>query len=468
MSSTERLAFGAGPNGLPGLALPAPDSRESGDSIPRPVANPASDRLAYRALVAFALVLLTRPQDQLRWLEPLHLASVTGTVALVALIFGRLSRGASIIPMGFEMRAVLAFAGVMLATAPFSVWPGGAVAVFTDLFSKVIVVFAVIVGSVTTRARLGRVMAVVVGGTSYVAIRAVIDYVRGANLVEGDRLVGAVGGMFGNPNDLALNMVAILPLAIALALDRGRPALRRLAVVGIPAMALSIILSKSRGGTLGLLAMLAVLLYQMRRVRPAVAVLVIAASLAALPVLPSSFLSRMSSIYDPSQDPTGSREARKRLLREGYQAFLDNPLVGLGAGQFRNYKPNLREESWRESHNALLQVASELGIFGLIVFVVIIGSGFRATLQAGRLLRRARAPSRTRSSPRARGRRDLELYAVALVASMTGWMVAAMFASVAYYWTLYLVLGLAVSLRNIVKDEVRVEVRRGPWTVRAA
>ena len=31
---------------------------------------------------------------------------------------------------------------------------------------------------------------------------------------------------------------------------------------------------------------------------------------------------------------------------------------------------------------------------------------------------------------------------------------AAMFASVAYYWTLYLVLGLAITLRNITLREV--------------
>jgi F0F1-type ATP synthase assembly protein I len=46
------------------------------------------------------------------------------------------------------------------------------------------------------------------------------------------------------------------------------------------------------------------------------------------------------------------------------------------------------------------------------------------------------------------------MYASAMLASLTGWLIAAMFASVAYYWTLYLVLGLAIALREIARREV--------------
>ena len=89
-----------------------------------------------------------------------------------------------------ELLAILAFGGVMLVTAPFSVWPGGAVGVFTDLFSKVIVVFALMLNTVTTRARFEQFVSVVVVGASYVAARTVFDYLRGINLVEGGRAGG--------------------------------------------------------------------------------------------------------------------------------------------------------------------------------------------------------------------------------------------------------------------------------------
>jgi len=351
---------------------------------------------------------------------------------------------------------VLALALIMLGTAPFSIWPGGAVGVVTDLFSKVVVVYALILNTLTTRQRFEQFVTVVVLSCSYVAVKAVVDYGLGVHLVEQNRLEGQ-GGLFGNPNDMALNMVAFLPLAIIVMLWRGRPLVRGTLAIGTLALVAAIIFSKSRGGTLGLLAMIAVLLYQVRRVRPSVAVAVIVAGLVTIPLLPSSFTQRMSSIMNPEEDITGSREARKRLMREAYQAYLDHPVFGLGAGQFHNYNPADREEVWHEAHNAWLQVASELGTGGLLVFTVIVGSGFVAGLQGVAAVRRSR-PRRTRRSrePAALiARRDrLQLYASAVLASLTGWVVAAMFASVAYYWTLYLVLGLAITLRDITLREV--------------
>jgi O-antigen ligase len=262
-------------------------------------------------------------------------------------------------------------------------------------------------------------------------------------------VVGAVGGLFGHPNDLVLDMGTFLRLAVALSRVRGRPLVRALALIGVPAIAAAIIFSKSRGGTVGLVLMLIALLYQMRRSRPGVAVAVVAMCVAALPLLPQSFMLRMSSIYNAEEDPTGSREARKDLLREGYEAFLGHPVFGLGAGQFSNYQPDEREEAWRETHNAVLQVAAELGVFGLVVFIVVVGSGFAAVFRAVAALRRTRHPPPNGSG----ARQELELFGAALVAGLTGWVAAAMFASVAYYWTFYLVLGLAVTYCDITLQD---------------
>lgn len=461
----ERLAFGGG-------FVEAAPAQPVAEALPSDVrafdaAAEMRDRVAYRALLAFTLVLFVRPQDVIPVLDPLHLAEVFGTFGIVALAVGRLNRGLPVTTITLELGAVLAFAGVMLGTAPFSIWPGGSVGVVTDLFSKVIVVFVLIINTLTTRARFERFVNVVVVSCSYVAVRAVLDYGMGLNLVEDGRVQGA-GGLFGNPNDMALNLVAFLPLAIILALGRAKPALKAVLAIGTPAILAAIIFSKSRGGTLGLVGMVVVLLFHIRRVRPGVAAAVVAVSLVTVPLLPASFTQRMSSIIHPEEDTTGSREARKRLLKEAWHAYLDHPVLGLGAGQFHNYNPSDREETWREAHNAWLQVASELGTGGLLVFAIMVGSGFTAGVQASRALRRARV-KRKRNRPkdetsRLTARREpLELYAAAVLASLTGWLIAAMFASVAYYWTLYLVLGLAITLREIVRREVaaapRVESR---------
>lgn len=454
----ERLAFSLGNTHAAAAAGVQPQAlaaTTTSRAIPTPAEAADDDNIAFKALLAFTFVLFMRPQDLLPFLRPLHLADVTATVALITLIWGRMARGVPITRYTPELVAVAGLGAVMLATAPFSLWPGGAVAVFTELYSKVILVFALIVNTVTTRARFERLITVIVLGTSYIGVRAVIDYGRGVNLVEGNRVTGAVGGLFGNPNDMALNMVAFLPLAIVLALRQSRPLIRLLALIGVPALAMAIVFSQSRGGAVGMIAMLLVLLYHMRRIRPGIAALVVAAAFASLPLLPSTFTDRMSSIFNPEEDPTGSREARKRLLHEGLAAFAANPLVGLGAGQFKNYLPDERQEAWRETHNAVLQVASELGVVGLIIFLGVVYMGFKAGVRAAKALRRARRQHQARAPGRTRRDRDpLELYTAAMLASLTGWFAAAMFASVAYYWTFYLVLGLAVTLREITLAEM--------------
>jgi O-antigen ligase len=466
-AAEERLAFG-GTGGV--IAGARPEAEARAETVEVDAAAESRDRVAYRALLAFTLVLFVRPQDTIGILDPLHLAEVFGTFGIIALAVGRLNRGLPVAKITLEFGAVLAFGGIMLATAPFSIWPGGSVSVVTELFSKVIVVFMLIINTLTTRARFERFVNVVVVSCSYVAVRAVLDYAMGLNLVEDGRVQGA-GGLFGNPNDMALNLVAFLPLAIILLLGRAKPLLRCVLAIGTPAILAAIIFSKSRGGTLGLVGMVAVLLFHIRRVRPSVAVAVVAVTLITIPLLPASFTERMSSIIHPEEDTTGSREARKRLLREAWQAYLDHPVLGLGAGQFHNYNPTDREETWREAHNAWLQVASELGTAGVFVFGVIVISGFVAGVQASRALRRARKQGkrsrRSKATERWIAEREpLELYAAAVIASLTGWLVAAMFASVAYYWTLYLVLGLAITLRDIARRELAL-TGSVPRTVRA-
>jgi O-antigen ligase len=414
------------------------------------------DVLAFRGLLAFTFVLFVRPQDSLPLLDVLHLGDLTALFSLAALVVARIRRGLPAVTVSRELGWVTGFGAVMILTAPLSIWPGGAVGMFIDLYSKVILIFALMVHTITTRARFDRLLSLVVGGTAYIAVRAVIDYARGVNLIEDGRVTGAVGGLFGNPNDLALNMVAFLPLGLALIQDRGaRPAVRLVALIGAPAMALAIIFSKSRGGAIGLVGMLLVFLYQMRRIRPGVTAAVIVACLATIPVLPSSFTGRMASIFDSEQDATGSREARKQLLREATEAFKHNPLFGIGAGQFVNYNPDGRQEAWRETHNTFLQVAAELGLVGLLVFLTILYCGFAATRQT-RLQLRGRGPGARARAPTFWNRSAPHLYSAALLASLSGWLLAAIFGSVAYYWTLYIVLALAVSHRDITARDVQL------------
>jgi len=414
----------------------------------------------YVGLFAFTAVLLLRPQDQVPGLTALHLAEVCVLIGIGPMVLHRIAHRLPAFKVNAETIALFLFGMVMIAGVPTSVWPSGALGEFSDKYLKIVIVFLLMMNTLTTPARLDRLMWLILLCVGVIAAKSIVNYAQGINLVEGGRLAGPIGGIFGNPNDLALNMVTFLPLAGVIALSKHRPTWRRLVAVGIAGlMVATIVLTRSRGGALGLAVALVALMFLGRKVRPGFAIIATLSLLAAAPMLPASFWARMNSIVDAEEDArmyTGSRAARSAVMQEGIAAFLDHPITGVGVGQFKNYNPPGRQQRWLETHNAMIQVAAETGVVGLLLFLFLIVRAATAAMSARRMLgdRRIRAPeNRGVLAPSDR----LALYenTVALSAGLAGWFVCALFASVAYNWTFYYVLALIVAARELVKERRR-------------
>jgi O-antigen ligase len=453
----ERLAFNFGPGTVPGQR--AIDAALAADARPTfATAQFAEPRdWGYLGLLAFTAVLLLRPQDQIKALTPFHLAEICAFAGIAPMVLHRFTRHLPVFRITPETTGLIAFGAVILATAPFSIWPGGVFEVFSD-YLKIVVVFVLMMNTLTTAKRIEQVTWLILVSCGYIGARAVFDYARGVNLVEGSRVAGAVGGIFGNPNDLALNMVTFLPAALMVALTRRHSMLRRLAAAAIVALMLAtVVFTKSRGGALGLGAVLVAMLFLGRQIRPGFAAMALGAVLLATPFAPTTFWDRMGSIFDEAQDKTqftGSREARRVLIAEGIDAFLEFPLTGVGAGQFKNYNPPERKERWRETHNALIQIAAETGIFGLLVFVFLIIRGGTAAASTRRLLARPR--KKAAHDPLSlvmtdTDRQTLYAYTAAMTAGLVGWFTCALFASVAYSWTFYYLLALIIAVRELAR-----------------
>ena len=474
----ERLVFGYGTsrNTAPSEVLRVNAETRKGEAAPQHPASvqPQSAAAAenrtdwpYLGLMVFTAMLFFRPQDLITPLRMLPMAEIAALFALGTLITGRLGRGLPLSRTTPEVIAVLAFALCILALAPFSVWMGGAIHTFTDLYAKVVLIFVLMVNTLTSPRRIEQFTWLIVIASGYIAGRTVLDYARGINLIENDRVQGAVGGMFKNPNDLALNMVAVLPLAGLFVFRPISPIKRGVAALAGVLMLFTIVATQSRAGTVGLVAMILVLAANIVKRKPGLVFAAALVGMLALPLLPSSYLHRIASITDKNLDQTGSREARSILLRESFDAFLAHPLTGVGAGQFKNYNPDERQEAWRESHNVVLQVAAELGIGGVIIFGFLVVRGFSGPIQTRRLLRRfdaGRGSQRNATGPPLDPReRDLfTTHAEVLSAALAGWFVCALFASVAYHWTFYYLLALAVVPRDYLRTrlgEVGVQPR---------
>ena len=443
--------------------VPAPASGTLSDAAAPYLPPVERPNWGFWGVFAFTALLFFRPQDTVRGLAPLHLPELVAIAALIAMIGHRVSRGLPIVRMSPEILGVCALAAVMLLTVPFSVWPGGALGTFTDVYFKVVLVFILMVNSVRGVIALRWFTWLILSAMGYVAARGVYDFATGQNLIKGERLHGSISGLMGNPNDLAMNMVTFLPLAVAIAIVKGRSLPRAIAALIACLMVATILFTKSRAGLLGLAAVLVVLFFEGRKLRRGFGVAAMVAVLAALPLMPSWFWTRLGSIANAEQDESGSRQARKDLMWEGWQTFLDHPIFGVGAGQFKNYNPPDRLQPWRETHNVLLQVAAELGIIGLCAFLFVLWQAVHALMWTRRMFgagkARARPPTPAGSLPvtdafRPEERDWLRMHTAAMSASLVGWIVCAQFASVGYYWTFYYLFALIVAARELTQDRI--------------
>ena len=415
----------------------------------------------YLGLLAFTTVLLLRPQDRVPALGPMHVAEICALLGIGPMLLHRFARRLPVFRVTPETLGLIVLGAAILATAPFSIWPGGAVQVFTDSYLKIVIVFVLMMNTLTTTARLERLTWLILVCTGVIAALAVRDYASGRNLVEGNRLAGPVGGIFGNPNDLAMNMTTFLPATIVVALSARRSPPRRVTAAVIALlMVATIIFTKSRGGLLGLTSAMLALWLMSGRIRGRLTAMAIAGVLLAGPLIPASFWARMTTIVNPEEDRqfTGSREARELVMGDGLNTFLEFPITGVGAGQFKNYNPSDRQAKYLETHNVLLQVAAELGIVGLLAFVFLLWRAAMAAWTTERLVTDKRWMALFAQRGKEDDGRALSEHTIGLTAGLVGWFVCAMFASVAYNWTFYYVLALLVAARELATDQLRVAI----------
>ncbi len=458
----ERLTFNVGGGTVPSRQVVEAAIAHGNEPTFATVAYNEPRDWGYAGLLAFTAVLMTRPQDTLTFLNPFHLAELCAIIGIAPMVLHRLSSRQPVFRVTPETTALIAFGAVILLTVPFSIWPGGSFGLFTDSYLKLLVIFVLMMNTLTTPKRIEQITWLIVICCGFIAARSVFDYARGLNLVEGNRLAGPVGGIFGNPNDLAMNMVTFMPAAMVIALSpRFSPSKRLLAALAAALMLATIVFTKSRGGFLGLSVMLGALILLGRKVRPGFGTIAVVAVLCATPFMPATFWERMASIIDDRKDKqefTGTREARWTVMKEGLRAFADYPLTGIGAGQFQNYNPPGRKEAWKETHNAPIQVAAETGMFGLAAFLFLVvraGLGARTTR---RLLERGAGRGqldRLGTIMTTEDRRAMRSHSVAMTAGFLGWFVCSLFASVAYNWTFYYLLALIVASREMVLARLR-------------
>jgi O-antigen ligase len=419
-------------------------------------ATPGAHRLAFAGLYLFTLLLYTRPNELFsQVLGDFPLAKIVAVITLLGFFGSRLLAGEklSVFPIELRMLAIIVALGV--AFIPAATSPGDSIEVLTDTFLKVVAIFVLLINLINTRERLQKMMKLVVICGSVLALFAMLSYFTGKftvvtrgeeGTVVGLRITGIVGGIFGNPNDLATSLNLLIPFAVVLALLR-RGAARLFYLACAALLGLGVILTFSRGGFLGLVAMVAVLVWKVgRQNRALTAVAFVVITMTFLIAMPVGYSSRITTIFDSSSDQTGSSEERQELLERAASVAANHPIIGVGIGNYPIY--SLHD---RRAHNSYLEISAELGVAGLIAYLIMIFAPLRSLRRIERDSIKARAAGG--------GERATVTYylGAAIQASLVVYLICSCFGSIQYLWFLYYPLAYAVCLRQMHKAEAAAQ-----------
>ena len=416
----------------------------------------AANSIAFRALVAFTAILLLSPQAWFPVLGPLRIAFVAAGIAIGAHLIDRIVRRGATPPFNPEVGIAMMLVGWAVITVPVSYWAGGSVEVLTNQYIKAVAFFWLVGTLTTTEGRLRALAWTLVLCAVPLAATGLKNYLSGELLSTGvpglKRIYGYMGGsgLVANPNDLALMLNLIIPIAAAMMIGTARFAARAVAAAAMVISMAGVIVTFSRAGFLTLAAtgvmLLAVLV---RRRSSGAAALLITVALLAPVLIPDGYLARISTIADIEKDQTGSAQGRWQDFEVAAQIVAANPIVGAGIGNDMLALNKYRGvETFRSVHNVYLQYAVDLGLPGVLLFTWLHIMCFRNTR---RVLRRADADPELRS---------LAPLAAGIQISLVTFFVAAMFHPIAYQFYFFTVAGLAVALKNTARVTAGTPERR--------
>jgi putative inorganic carbon (hco3(-)) transporter len=278
--------------------------------------------------------------------------------------------------------------------------------------------------------------------------------------IRDDRSKRAEGPM-DEPNAYAQIMLVLLPLAFFIYRSGGSRRERILAAAAGALILGGVLVSYSRGAFVALVLII-LLAAQLRWIRRA-HLLACALALAALiPLVASEALvSRITSITTAVDVLQGSSavqadaaiQGRATEMMAGFQAFLDHPVLGVGPGQYAPFysveyhqkNPRFKFKDLRitrRAHSLYLEIAAEVGLVGLTVFLSIFFVMMRGLW---------------RVHSRRTGERDvLADLAVGVWLSLCAYLLTGIFLHLMYERYLWILMALAGAALHVIRSQEAV------------
>ena len=343
-------------------------------------------------------------------------------------------------------RFIILYACLYVAAVFMSVTPSGSLK--HGALHVMFTLFAVGLGSsVRTEKQLLWMMRAFVISGALVSCYGIYQYVFGAvnsaAWIDAEMFSGVgirVYSTLDNPNVLSEYLLLVIPFSTAFIVYE-KNWLARLFFTGTTGvMLLSMVLTLARGGWLGLIVAFAIFLVMIDRRFIFVGIVGL---IALYFVLPDAILNRFLSIGDLTD---GSTSYRLSIWLGTLAMIRDFWLVGVGPGTaaYNRVYPiyGYGAANAQHSHNLFLQIICDAGLFALIIFVMLLFSYIRALA----------------SSMKKTANRAMNIFRIAAIASLAGFLVQSMTDYSFYNYRVTLVfwavigIGIALSREGVRND----------------
>lgn len=431
---------------LPVSGTAVPPARTIASPPIRPVALNDSNGFSVSLWVLYALIFMHFGRVFDRFLTGWHIPGILCTVGIVTVLLLGGIRQLKFAP-GIALTCLVVW---MTISAPLSIWR---VASISYVFSYIIYWFPLMI-LVACVPRSSRDLVWISG----VSVAASFFQITGGAEIDG-RLGGSA--TFGNPDDFALLSGFAIPFMVLIA-QRIQNLFLSFAVmgVGVGLLAITMFRTATRAVVPALILMLVVYFFNSKAIQKVGLLMAVGISAVAMTfVLPQNVMDRLATIFDSfdsqrvqsmamENEAMASTGARKELLADAIKMTLDNPLLGVGPGEFADYRrENLtfaggQRKQGVPSHNTYAQIAAETGIPGVMFYIAFLTVIYLSIRRVRKLIKTSGHPDTQRFTQ----------IAITLQAALAFFAISAFFMTCDRHPQQFLLAGLVMAAERLLLE----------------
>lgn len=413
-------------------------------SISVPVEDTGSDRFDYPFYLVLIYLILDygRPQSFFPFIEALHL----GWFVQFALFCCLISRRA--LNLSYVQTKCLALLLVIMAIhvpiAANNYWAFQVLRAMLLYF----IVYLSIANFVDSYPKVERFI------DSWIIINLVCAIV---GIMNGGKVPNSA--FMGDENDFALVMNMTTPFAFFMWLHADHFKRKLLYFCAAGVFVAAAVASLSRGGFIGLVAV--GLFCWLNSPKKVLSSVVIALMVAVLYLTaPATYWDEMATIQNEgTQEGTGGE--RWYSWKCGWRMFLDNPIIGVGQGNFpwtferyespEGYQGRLH--GGREAHSIYFTLIPELGVIGMILFFTLLGHSLKSMKVILKAEKTRRVSTNQSDAKKETGEkpRKLEHVVLGVQGALAAYFVTGIFLSSLYYPHFWVLMGFSLAIANVRK-----------------